>query len=108
MQVVLKPSVIDAIHKRLAEAERQYRKVDHIIVTPEEFNEIKYMTDVRVSFLSPLSKVVDPYMTFKTIELKHPTKVGQRMRFASHETLFGHPLYVVPAEFTSSHDKQEF
>jgi hypothetical protein len=90
MQVVLKPSVLDEIHKRLSEADRRNRKVDHIIVSPEEYAEL------RGNIACPPMFSQNPCVEMKTITLGRGL---ERMRFASRETLYDYPLYVVPAEY---------
>jgi len=100
MKVVLKPSIIDEIYKRIRDAEMGHRKVDYILVTPEEFDEIRYqarpnLSPVAMDYRNPFAEV-----SFKTVTLTDRTDpCGPKRTFASHNTLFGYPLYVVPNHF---------
>ena len=99
MKVVLKPSILDAIYNRIKEADARNRKVDYILVTPEEFDEIRYEASPNIS---PLSMGRNPCaeVEFKTVTLTNRCDPhGPKRTFASHNTLFGYPLYVVPYYF---------
>jgi hypothetical protein len=96
MKVVLKPSILDEIYKRIRDAEMSHRKVDYILVTPQEYDDVRYQARPDLG-LSPSSMPSDA--KFQTIELDSPYQRYSKIRFASHDTLFGFPLYVVPPEY---------
>lgn len=90
MKVVLKPSILDEILTRIRDAESKGRKVDYILVTPEEMGEIAHQ--MRPDYLSCYN--------LKTITLTDRTDPsGPKRTFSSRYTLFGYPLYIVPHYF---------
>lgn len=97
MQVVLKPSVIDEILKKLTDAERMNRKVDYIRVTPEEMDEIHHHVHGAFSWQYRGDKTDARYTTITLTDGRDPH--GPKRTFASSYQLFGHPLYVVPNYF---------
>lgn len=95
MKVVLKASICEAIHARLIEAQRRNRKVDYILVTPEEY------ADLRREVNSPLGWGHAPTDSFRTIELKNPspTREYPYVRFPIAGQYQGFDLFVVPSRF---------
>jgi len=97
MKVVLKPSILDEIRKRIQEAMMNHRRVDYILVTPQEYDDVR--NQVSPSWYGLTSSSMPSDATFKIIELDHAYERYAKRRFASHETLMGYPLYVVPSEY---------
>ena len=99
MKVVLKPSVLDAIYERISDAKRCNRKVDYILVTRQEYDEVRCEA---VPNWALSAAAIPRDVTVRTVELEHPYKKYDSYRFASYETLYGFPLYVVPPEYISN------
>lgn len=101
MKVVLKASILDAIYKRIEAAKRDRREILHIIVTEEEYAQLRHECyrgelDMGFSFYNK----PDFNMTVKTIDLDDPDRRDYgRTRFLTREKLLGYDLYVVPERF---------
>jgi hypothetical protein len=109
MKVVFKVTVYDRIVERLHEGVRQGRKPEYIVVTREEYAELR--NDERTySSLSPRFNYLTPSerapaeATFTVREFPR-TSGGDclnrhdRIRVVSHENFQGVPLFGVPAAF---------
>lgn len=108
MKVVLKASVLEAIQKRIDEAKRNRREIEHIIVSEEEYAQLRhecYRGELDMGFNNYMrNPCAEMSMTMRTIDLDDPSYPNSarnpKMRFASrNEKLYGFDLYVVPARF---------
>lgn len=110
MKLVFKDSIFDILNKRIYDAKRANKKIDYILVTEEEYADMRadrdYMhcMDYRVNY-NPCAEINLGSMdaTFRTIRLEEPSRgrPGSRpyVNFASHLKFQGYDIYVVPARF---------
>lgn len=107
MKVVLKASILDEVHKRIAAAKRERRIIEHIIVTDEEYAQLRhecFRGELDMGFSMYSNPCAEISLTVNTIELddpdaRHDRCCSPRRRFLSREKLMGYDLYVVPARF---------
>lgn len=110
MKVVLKTTVLDRINEDIAKAKQAGRLVDYVLVTPEEFSQLRY--DLRADrviastvfrYVAGPQEVVQDPTTFKCWDFAYqgvtPQLHGRRIRVTSSDTIHGYPLLVVPAEY---------
>ncbi|MEJ1593518.1 hypothetical protein SMA75_20200 [Escherichia coli] len=111
MKVILKTTVIDRILKALSDARRDRREPDYIVVTHEEYDELRH--DARsyhffhdawqVRYVPPTEKIdttdIIRYRHFERIEhYRYPD--SRRMITAMPSGKFtGVDLYVIPKEY---------
>lgn len=107
MKVVLKTTVLDRIIEDIDKARRAGRLVDYVLVTPEEYAQLR--NDGRADRVVENNlyrfppRDVSPCDTFKTWDFAyqgtHPNLHGRSIRVPGNETIYGYPLLVVPAEY---------
>lgn len=99
MKVVLAPSILDEIYRRIHDAERSRRKVEHILVTPSEYDQVCH--EIRPHWMDmPLSASSASETKFKTVSLLPKNQdYSRRLTFVPHGKLFGFDVYIVPPEY---------
>ena len=112
MKVVLKVTVYDRIYADILKAQRDRREVDYVVVSREEYDELRLDYRSYGALESPhLRFVANPAEATKAMDAKYTVYTFERMtplsrdsdyrviRVPSHETFMGKPLVVVPKEF---------
>jgi hypothetical protein len=100
MKAVFKKTALDKLHEILEDAERRRKKIDYLLLTPEEWDEVRpyvsYPWDVRTP-CDPVSA------SFRIVELTPKGKDWRRpYRFPVQPyKLLGHDIDIVvaPAEY---------
>ncbi|WP_025135269.1 hypothetical protein [Achromobacter sp. DH1f] len=109
MHVAIKQTILDKILKRIHEIKRDNREPEYIVVTPEEYCELRgdrrvygYLNSDRY-VCPPSEPVADLCVDTREFKLrdKHLGWLGARpfLRTYSREKFMGLPLYVVPSEY---------
>jgi hypothetical protein len=105
MKVVLKYTVYDRLRDEIEKAQAGRRLVDYVVVTNDEYVELRNDERADYSELSPgyLTLSAEPQnatMEVKTFERKiQSIHRSPYIRVVSREKFRGIPLYVVPQEF---------
>lgn len=109
MKIVFKDSIFDVLSKRISDAHRANKKIDYILVTEEEYADMRadryfmHHMDYRVNYGAP-GDIGSMNATFKTIQLKEPDYPHRGARspymcFQSSIVFQGVDIYVVPKRF---------
>ena len=106
MKAVFKKTALERVHELLMDAERNQRTIDYLLLTPEEWYEIradKWSIGALVdSITCYASNRISPE-SFRTVTLKstdrragYPHRVFEVL---PHYKLHGHDIVVAPAEY---------
>lgn len=108
MYVHARKSALELVIERITELKRQNRIPEYVLVTRDEYTEIRDDRRVYSYLENPMTRWDPKSMPLEskvnTVTLKHrrPERYSDRYQhytFASHESFMGLPLYVVPAEY---------
>jgi hypothetical protein len=112
VKVVLKVTVYDRIYADIQKAQRERREVDYVVVSREEYAELRLDDRSYGALESPYSLfVANPAEAVKAMDAKYTVYEFRRtaprtspsdyevIRSPSHETFMGKPLVVVPKEY---------
>lgn len=101
MKAIFKKTAVDRIYEIISNASRYNKKIDYILVTPEEFLELRM--DYRVfSPTSRFSNHSDSEVEFRCVDLENKERPGcsGRYRFPIEPMQFnGFDIVVAPKEF---------
>lgn len=112
MKVVLKVTVYDRIYNDILKAKHDRREVDYVVVSHEEYKELRLDYRSYDALESPhLRFVANPAEAREFMDAKYKVYEFRRtaprtspsdyevIRAPSHETFMGKPLVVVPKEY---------
>lgn len=109
MKIVFKDSIFTILGQRIMDAKRANKRIDYILVTEEEYADMRgdrdfmHSMNYRINY-GGAGDIGSMNTSFKVIELKDPDYRGsphhpQYMRFASHCVFQGVDIFVVPSRF---------
>lgn len=102
MKVVTSPGILNLLRGKIVAAKRNGDRIEHIILTEQEFRELSNHVDFTLGMLrfatSPTRRTC-----FKTITLTAPPPIGHHegshRTFATQYEFEGYDLFVVPQEY---------
>ncbi|SEJ84829.1 hypothetical protein [Achromobacter sp. NFACC18-2] len=107
MHVAIKQTVLDKILKRIHEIKRDNREPEYIVVSHEEYAELRadrrwhaYVDYPTFGFVSTSPADVQLTCETRTFERQRGPRTGHPfIKALTNAKLMGYPLYAVPAEF---------